>query len=165
MKAIVLPAALVLFALSHDLPAQDIRPGLWKITLESRVAATPDWQPQPFSLTQCLTQDDADHPELLLTGTGGTGVSGCDFPNRQYTEGHVSFDVSCAGALGLSGHGELSFTATRIDGNLDVSIGGAEKTDMGNRFQAEYLGECAEGGGHAALDPQGASRASDALEQ
>lgn len=143
LKTPILPA--LLLALCAPAQAEDIRPGLWKITLESRVAATPGWQPQPFELTQCLSQDDADHPERLLTGSGGPGVSGCDFGNRTYSAGHLSFDVACAGDLGLKGHGELDFSATRIDGALDVNFGENEKTDMGNQFHAVYLGECTGG--------------------
>jgi hypothetical protein len=146
MKPASIPAFLALSLLSPGLPAQDIRPGLWRITLESRVAATPGWQPAPFELTQCLTEDDARHPERLLTGLGGSGVSGCDFPSRNYGDGHLGFEVSCAGQLGLTGHGELDFTATRIDGTLDVSLGAGERIDMGNALHAVYLGECAGSG-------------------
>ncbi len=143
MKPISIPTALALLAIGANTWAEDIRPGLWKITLESSVAATPDWKPEPFELTQCLTEDDARHPERLLTGTGGPGVSGCDFPSRNYSGGHVSFEVSCAGELGLKGRGEMDFTATRIDGALDVNFGAEERTDMGNKLHAVYLGSCA----------------------
>lgn len=151
MKTIAFPPLFALFAISADATAEDIRPGLWKISLESRVAAAPDWRPQPFELTQCLTAADAEHPERLLTGAGGPGVSGCDFPGSQHSAGHLSFDVRCAGALGLSGHGEMSFTATSIDGTLDVSFGGEERTDMGNQLHAVYVGECA--GGQGGMNP------------
>lgn len=138
-------AALTLLAHAANATAQDIRPGLWKIIMESSVAATPGWQPEPFELTQCLTEDDAAHPERLLTGSSGLGVGSCDFPKRDYSSGHVRFEVSCTGALGMAGHGELRFTATRIDGNLDASFGAVERTDMNNQLHAVRLGDCVGG--------------------
>ena len=38
--------------------AADISPGLWEISMETRVAATPGFAPEPFKLTQCFTADD-----------------------------------------------------------------------------------------------------------
>jgi hypothetical protein len=146
MQAAPFLAALLLLAPAANAAAGDIRPGLWKITLESRVAATPGWQPEPFELTQCLTEADTAHPERLLTGGGGQGVDSCDFPKRDYSGGHLRFEVSCAGTLGLTGRGELSFTETRIDGNLDASFGGEERTDMSNQLHAVRLGDCAGSG-------------------
>jgi hypothetical protein len=159
MKTIHVAAVASLLALSFPLPAEDIRPGLWKISLESRVAATPDWKPDPVELTQCLTEADARNPEQLLTGMGSQGVTGCDFANRAYSGGHVSFDLNCAGALGLKGHGEVDFSATRLDGTLDVSFAdaglGGQQTAMQNKLNAVYVGDCAAAGGSAPAMPGG----------
>ena len=35
--------------------AADLSPGMWEITMESRVANDPGWTPTPFNLRQCLT--------------------------------------------------------------------------------------------------------------
>jgi hypothetical protein len=143
MNPIRISLTLALLAVCANVSAEDIKPGLWKISLESRVAASPDWQPKPFELTQCLTENDARNPDRLLAGLGGQGVSGCDFLNRDYSGSHVRFDLSCAGSLGLTGHGEMDFSATSLNGVLDVTSGGAEKIAMQNKLHAVYLGSCA----------------------
>lgn len=158
MKAIQTAASLALILSGNSASAEDIQPGLWKISMESSVAASPDWNPEPFVLTQCLTEEDARHPDHLLAGMGGQGVTGCDFLNRDYSAGHMRFDVKCGGALGISGHGEMSFSATRLDGTLDVSFAdagqGGQNTLMQNKLHAEYLGQCnAAGGAGLALPP------------
>jgi hypothetical protein len=146
----------LLLSLAVSLPAhaEDIRPGLWRITLSSRVDAAPGWHPEPFELTQCLDAEDAKNPDKLLAGVGTTGASGCDFSNRKYTGGHLSFDVSCPGTLGLRGHGEMDFSATRLDGTLEArfadTVMAESQIAMQNQLHAEYLGECGGMGGTGA---------------
>ena len=142
MKTVLSLAAPVLAALCNPAQAEDIRPGLWKIAMESGVAATPDWKPQPFETTQCLNESDAKNPAQLLLGMGSGGVTGCDFPGKRYAGNSLSFEVVCAGALGIKGRGQVTYTATTLDGVLDVNLGEADKIDMHNTIHASYLGGC-----------------------
>jgi hypothetical protein len=120
----------------------DVKPGLWDIALESGVSASPDWKPQPFAMKQCLSEADAKNPDRLLLGMGSSGATGCDFLNRQYSGNTLSFDVSCAGTLGLKGHGQVTYTATSVDGFLNVTVDGGGQIDMQNKIHARYLGDC-----------------------
>lgn len=147
MKTSLPVAALSLSAIFNIALADDIKPGLWKISMESQVAASPDWKPEPIELTQCLSAADAKNPAPLLMGMGSSGASGCDFPNKQFDGNHFTFDVSCAGTLGIKGHGEVSFTAESLDGFLNVNLGETEKIDMRNKIHANYIGACPVGGG------------------
>lgn len=122
--------------------AEDIRPGLWKIAMESTVAATPDWKPQPFEITQCLTEKDAQNPGPLLLGMSSPQANGCDFPSKQASDGKLSFEVSCGGSLGIKGHGQITYTATNMDGFIEVNLGEAEKITMQNKVHATYIGDC-----------------------
>jgi hypothetical protein len=150
MKTFQALTAIALIATGADAVAEEIQPGLWRITLESRVAATPNWNPDPFQHTQCLTEQDAQHPDQLLSSMATPGVSGCEFLNRQASAQHLNFDLRCGGELEIKGHGEVDFTATRLDGFLNVHFAaredGAETIDMQNRIQAVYLGNCPPGG-------------------
>ncbi len=140
-------AAASLIALFNIAQAEDIRPGLWKISMESGVASSPGWKPQPFELTQCLTASDAQNPAGVLLGMGSTGATGCDFPGKQLSGNTLKFEVSCAGTLGIKGHGEVTYTATTLEGFLDVNLGETDKIDMQNKIHANYLGECPAGKG------------------
>ncbi len=138
--------AAVWMAISLPTMAEEIRPGLWQITLTSRVAETPDWQPEPFQLTQCLTEQDAQNPDRLLTGLSTSGASGCEFSNRQAAGQHLRFAVRCAGTLGIEGQGAVDFTATTVKGVLTIRAasgdGSAALIEMQNQLQATYLGPC-----------------------
>ncbi len=149
MKTILAFTALSLCVMANcTMAADDIKPGLWSISLESGVAASPDWKPQPFVTSQCLTEADAQNPDRLLLGMGSSGATGCDFLNRQYSGNTLTFEVSCAGTLGIKGHGQVTYSATSVDGFLDISTGGEIKVDMQNKIHATYLGDCpATGGG------------------
>ncbi len=146
-KFLAYPALGLIAVATSSFAVEDIKPGLWKISLESGVAATPDWKPQPFELSQCLTAADAQNPDRLLLGMSSSGATGCDFLNRQYSGNTLTFDVSCAGTLGIKGHGQVTSTATSLDGFLNVSVGGEEKVDMQNQLHASYLGDCPTTGG------------------
>ena len=150
MKTFQALTAIALIATGAGAVAEEIQPGFWRITLDSRVAATPDWNPEPFQLTQCLTEQDARQPERLLAGLGASGASGCEFPNRQASARHLNFDLQCGGDLKIEGHGEVEFTATHLNGFLNVRFAaredGAETVDMQNRIEAVYLGDCPPGG-------------------
>jgi hypothetical protein len=126
--------------------AEGIRPGLWQITLTSRVAATPDWNPEPFQLTQCLTEQDAQNPDQLLTGLSTSGASGCEFSNRQASEQRLRFEVRCAGTLGITGQGTVDFTTTTVNGVLTVRFTALDDAtapvEMQNQLQAVYRGPC-----------------------
>ena len=143
--------AAILLAVSMNGVAADIQPGLWRITLESRVAATPDWSPEPFELSQCLTAADAQNPEQLLIGLSTTGASGCEFLNRQASSQHLQFQVRCGGTLGIQGQGTVDFTATTVTGVLNARFAAtddaAEPVEIQNQLRAVYVGPCPAGGG------------------
>ncbi len=138
--------AAILLAASMNGIAEDIQPGLWQITLESRVVATPDWNPEPFQLSQCLTAADAQNPEQLLIGLSTTGASGCEFLNRQASGQHLQFEVQCGGALGIHGQGTVDFTAMTVTGVLNARFAAtddaAEAVEMQNQLRAVYVGPC-----------------------
>jgi hypothetical protein len=49
---------------------------------------------------------------------------------------------SCGGTLGIKGRGQISYTATTVDGFLDVTLGETEKITMQNKIHATYSGNC-----------------------
>jgi hypothetical protein len=136
------PNLVLLAVASASASAQDIQAGLWKISLQSSVTATPGWKPEPYELTQCLTEADARNPAQLLTGMGSQGVTGCEFANRHSSGSRISFDLTCAGQLGITGHGEMSVSAAALEGVLDVSFGGSDRTLMHNTLHAARVGDC-----------------------
>lgn len=133
-------------ALCSNASADDIRPGLWKISLEARVEASPEWQPEAFALTQCLTESDARDPARLLANWSGTGVSGCEFFDQRRSPGRLAFAFRCSGDLGVRGRGEVAFAATSLEGTLDADMGEAEKVDVRSKLRATYLGPCPNSG-------------------
>jgi hypothetical protein len=142
--------AAVWMAISPPVMAEEMLPGLWQITLTSRVAATPDWNPEPFQLTQCLTEQDAQNPDRLLTGLSTSGASGCEFSNRQAAEQQLRFEVRCAGTLGIAGQGTVDFTTTTVNGVLTVRFTAQDDAtapiEMRNQLQAVYQGPCSPDG-------------------
>jgi hypothetical protein len=118
-------------------------PGLWEITLETRVAAQPGFTPEPFRLKQCLTAADTRDPSALLGGIANPGASGCTYGNKAYSGNTFRFTMQCAGSYAIQSQGEVSFTADTMDGTIGAiaNVGGT-KTEFNNKVSARRLGGC-----------------------
>ena len=138
-RLIALPCALYCMS-SH---AADIAPGLWEITLESRVAGQPGFALEPFRQQQCLSAADARDPSALLGGMANPGASGCTYTDKSYSGNSFRFSMQCAGTFALQSQGEVSFTADTMSGSITAvaNIGG-EKTEFRNKVSAHRLGGC-----------------------
>jgi hypothetical protein len=123
--------------------AADMSPGLWEITLETRVAAQPGFAPEPFRLTQCLTAADAKDPSALLGGLANPGASGCTYTDKAYSGNTFRFSMQCAGSYAIQSQGEVSFAADTMSGTITaVANVGGEKTNLGSKISARRLGGC-----------------------
>lgn len=123
--------------------AADMSPGLWEITLETRVAAQPGFAPEPFRLQQCLTAADAHDPSALLGAMANPGASGCTYSHKAYAGNSFRFSMQCAGGLAIQSQGEVTFTADTMDGSITSAANvGSEKIELSNKVFARRLGGC-----------------------
>lgn len=123
--------------------AEDIQPGLWEITLDTRVDGVAGFSPGPTTMQQCLTAADAANPGRVLGPLSNPGASGCTYTNRNYAGSSFRFSMTCAGALSLHTEGEVSYSATRMSGNITTTgnlMGQA--TRFSSAISARRLGGC-----------------------
>ena len=136
---------LMLLAAACSAPclAAEMSPGMWEITLETRVAAQPGFTPEPFRLRQCLTAADARDPSALLGGVANPGASGCTYGNKAYAGDSFRFSMQCAGSYAIQAQGEVSFTADSMNGTINaVANVGGQKSELSNQISARRLGGC-----------------------
>jgi hypothetical protein len=139
----MIAAALPAVAFSPPGAAADPSPGLWEITLETRVAAQPGFTPEPYRLQQCLTAADARDPSTLLGGLANPGASGCSYSDKSYSGDTFRFSMQCAGSFGIKSRGEVTFSAETMNGTISASANvGGEKTELTNKISAHRLGGC-----------------------
>ncbi len=123
--------------------AADLSPGLWEITVDSRVAAAPNLSTGPLKLTQCLSAADARDPSRVLGGVSNPGASGCAYSNKTDSGGTFSFTMRCAGSLALESRGTVTYSADSMYGTITaVANVGGQKTEITNRVAARRLGAC-----------------------
>jgi len=138
--ATAVTASLVAPPASH---AADITPGLWEITVESRVAASPGFVPPASRLTKCLTARDARDPSQVLGEIATQGATGCTYAERRYVGDTLAFSVVCAGAFAIMSTGTVSFTANTMEGNIAAKANmGGQNVEMQNKVSARRLGGC-----------------------
>jgi hypothetical protein len=123
--------------------AADMSPGMWEITVESRVAAQPGFTPDAFTLKQCLTAADLKDPSALLGGLANPGASGCTYTNKSYSGNSLRFSMQCGGSFAIQSQGEVSFSSDRMNGSISaVANVGGTKTELSNKVSARRLGAC-----------------------
>ena len=134
---------LALIFMSTAALADDISPGSWQITMETRVPAEPGFAPPVFQLTQCLTADDARDPSRVLGGVSNPGASGCNYTDKSYSGNTFTFAMTCGGGYGIKASGRIAFTANSMDGTIQSMASVAGKpVETQNKISARRLGSC-----------------------
>lgn len=130
----------LLASLSH---ATDITPGMWAISMETRTAAAPGFQPAPFTANQCFTAADARDPSKLLGGLSNPGASDCQYTERSYSGNTLRFAMQCGGGFALQTRGEVTFDAQSMAGAINAkgNVGGTP-TEFQNKISARRIGDC-----------------------
>jgi Protein of unknown function (DUF3617) len=137
----ILPALITVLSFPACFAA-DIQPGMWTLSVTNKVAALPGFAPTPYTLNQCLTEQDAKDPSRVLGGLSNPGASDCVYTDKSYSGNTFRFKMQCAGSLGMHASGEVSYSATSLQGNisstssmndqtikLDVAISGTRTGD------------------------------------
>ena len=134
---------LALIFMSTGAFADDISPGSWQITMETRVPAEPSFAPPAFQLTQCLTAEDARDPSRVLGGVSNPGASGCNYTDKSYSGNTFTFAMTCGGGYGIKASGRIAFTANSMDGTIQSTASIAGKpVETQNKISARRLGGC-----------------------
>ncbi len=123
--------------------AADVSPGLWEITMETRMPSTPGFTPPPVRTTQCLSAEDARDPARLMGGIANPGASGCTYTRRSYSGNSLTFAMQCAGTFAIEASGEVEFTADTMHGSLTATADvGGSKVETRNTLSARRIGAC-----------------------
>lgn len=123
--------------------AEDIKPGLWELSLETSDPATPGFSIPPTTVNQCLTDQDAQDPSKVLGGVANPGASDCTFSEKSYSGNTLHFRMQCAGMLAMETRGDVTYSATSIAGNLVTSANVlGEATELLSKISARRIGDC-----------------------
>jgi hypothetical protein len=144
MRTLIISAAAAAAAFGATVSlAADISPGLWEISMETRVASDPGFAPEPFRVKQCLTADDARDPARLLGSMANPGATGCTFSERKYTGDTLTFAMQCTGGYGIVPRGQVTFTSDTMSGNITATANvGGQNVELQNKVSARRIGGC-----------------------
>jgi hypothetical protein len=129
--------------MSNAALADDISPGSWQISMETRVPAEPGFAPPAFQITQCLTAEDARDPSRVLGGVSNPGAMGCAYTNKSHSGNTFSFAMQCEGSDAIKAAGRVSYTADTMNGTIESTanvLGKPVQTE--NKISARRLGGC-----------------------
>jgi hypothetical protein len=140
-KALFAVAAMLAAPLAFS---QDVAPGLWQITMETRVPAEPSFQPPPTMITQCINAQTAKDPGMLFSQMGNPGASNCRYQDRNYHAGNTfTFAMTCAGTFQIRSKGQVAFTKDTMDGTVSAIANiGDKDVETTNKLSARRVGGC-----------------------
>ena len=135
---------LTIVTASAQVQAQDVSPGLWEITLETRVPGDDGWKPSPSSLTQCITNSQAKDPSKFINSIMVPGATDCNYTDKSYSGQTFNFSLSCSGTFGIKVKGSVTFNDTSFNGEFvaTAKVTGDKETAFQNRITAKRLGGC-----------------------
>lgn len=145
MKYVLLPLLAGSLALAAPAYAEDLSPGLWEISVESRIPGMDFLRPPPNQTTQCLTAEDARDPSKLIGSISTPGAKDCTYTDKNYSKsaGTFKFAMSCAGSYELHTQGDVNFTATTLDGSITATGNlNGQPAEVQNRVSARRVGNC-----------------------
>jgi hypothetical protein len=123
--------------------AEDLAPGLWELSLEARVESEPGFQPEPMTVNQCVTKQDASDPSRLLGSVATGGATGCSYLEKSYLGQTFRFAMACSGALELKTTGEVTFSARLLRGLITTSSSvEGKKVEFKSTLIGRRLGDC-----------------------
>ncbi|MES2772269.1 MAG: DUF3617 family protein [Pseudomonadota bacterium] len=118
----------------------DLRPGLWRISLEMTIPGQgPDMSHAPLSQTLCLTREKM--MRLLVPAQ-----SPCQISETSVQAKRMQWKLSCTQAQAqVEGEGILEFAGERLSGKMRTNTklnGSARSLEITQKMQGEYLGIC-----------------------
>ena len=124
--------------------AQEVSPGLWEITMETRVPAEPGFRPPIATITQCITPQAAKDPGMLFSQIGNPGASNCRYQDRNYHPGGIfTFAMTCKGTYQIRSSGKVSFTKETMEGTVSaVATVDSKDVETQNKVSARRVGGC-----------------------
>lgn len=115
----------------------DLEPGNWEMTVTTTIEGMPGAM-APITQARCITRADARDPSRLI----GTGA-GCEFSNKRDSGSEITFDVACSGQIPMSGSGVVRYTATTVNGSLEIAANtGGQRIMTRSQLSGRRLGEC-----------------------
>ncbi|MBP8813601.1 MAG: DUF3617 family protein [Laribacter sp.] len=94
----------------------NMEPGLWEITIQSKMAGMPEGMPQAgkHTVRQCITPDEtADARKIIRTQPG------CQFDKLDTQSNHVRWKMRCKTPEGSStSEGEMTYAGQSYQGTL-----------------------------------------------
>ncbi len=120
--------------------AQDVSPGLWEITMETRIPGSDVQAVPPSQMTQCLKASDA---AALVGAISNPGARDCSYTEKNYSGNTFRFAMVCSGAFALKTRGEFSFMSTSLSGTITaIANVGGQATELTNKVTARRIGGC-----------------------
>ena len=93
-----------------------IQPGSWEFSLESPLQPGPNGG--PLVRERCLTPEEAADPQRVLAEARGSDK--CRLSNVVDSGSDYKFDVACTGKVPVNGSGNVRYTPTTLDGEVDL---------------------------------------------
>lgn len=140
----ILCAALAVLGLSSSIAhADDIEPGLWKITTRIRNGDGP--LGPPMASSKCLTAEQTRDVAMTFSPVASTINSECAPIERSFADRKLSWKLVCKGQLDMELTGDFNFDSPRHYSAIvttKAAMGGVPMANSQNMLEAERVSDC-----------------------
>lgn len=125
---------LSLIAAANDLP--DIKEGLWELTFESDIAATPTPMPSvAYTSQRCLNKQTATDPHVLMQNKH------CEILDLNQQVDLLTWKMRCPQqGRQMIGDGKVNYSHESFNGSFNMTMQG--EGDITTQTTGRYLGNC-----------------------
>ena len=130
--------AALLLLLAAGAAQAAIEPGNWEFSVDSPLQGNVNG---PVVKQRCLTPEEAADPQKVLAEARGSDK--CQLSNVRDSGSDYQFDVACTGRVPIHGSGNVRYTPTTLDGEIDL-IGETQGLRLKTRsfVSGRRLGPC-----------------------
>jgi len=114
-----------------------MQPGRWENTVQMQMPGMPVAM-APQVTTRCITAEQLARDPNSWIPAGPDG-SACKISDAKVVESTVTWKVTCAGQMAMTGDGELKFVNATYDGALNAATAAGSMTI---KLSGKRLGDC-----------------------
>ncbi|HVR40053.1 MAG TPA: DUF3617 family protein [Thermoanaerobaculia bacterium] len=133
MAVLALALATTVFAGSPQ------KAGKWQMTMQIEAPNLPVKMP-PFTMTHCVTEEDAKNPENAIPKDPQGRASQCKPSDYKFEGNKVTWTIDCPKQK-MKGNGEITYSEDSFAGWMKMTAGDQEMT---TKYSGKYLGACDE---------------------
>ena len=127
---------------SLNATAVELKPGLWEVSIQTKMAGIPGTQPA-VTVQQCYSPEDVKDMKRMLPNQQNSGMK-CNSTHFALKGDAATWQMQCAGpGVTMSGLGSMTFKGNTYSGSSTMEMNAAGRAmKMSQTMSGQRIGDC-----------------------